>query len=226
MDALAGVKFPACVGCSYTVNNESRNYGPQGSDRRHNFSVQYSYDVPGLGKRLNSKFLGAFVDNWTFSGITQYISGSPYSPSYSFSPSRDLTGSSSESARYDVVGDAKAIPAQPGVNKMDKIYVNFAAFAIPAGAGASIGNMGNNVSQGLGWVNWDTSLDKAFHLKSERRVLKIRVEAYNVFNHSEISGFSSSQTFNAANVNTNAQAGKPNGTRPARVMAGNFRFEF
>jgi hypothetical protein len=226
MDALAGVKFPACVGCSYTVNNESRNYGPQGSDRRHNLSVTYSYDVPGLGKRLNSKFLGAFVDNWTFSGITQYISGSPYSPSYSFSPSRDLTGSSSESARYDVVGDAKAIPAQPGVNKMDKIYVNFAAFAIPAGAGASIGNMGNNVSQGLGWVNWDTSLDKAFHLKSERRVLKIRVEAYNVFNHSEISGFSSSQTFNAANVNTNAQAGKPNGTRPARVMAGNFRFEF
>ncbi len=234
VDALAGVGFPACVGCNYTVSNESRNYGPQSYDRRQILSVSYSYEIPNLGKRLNSKFLGAFTDHWTLSGITQFSTGQPYNPGFGFSPSRDLTGSSSEGTRFNVVGSGSAAPTvnalgatiPANVNRMDNTYINFSAYAIPPGAGASIGNLGLNTMYYPGWSNWDASMGKTVPLNGEKRMLRIRFEAYNVFNHPEINGMNTSATFNASNVNINAQWGTVNGTRPARILSGDFRFEF
>jgi len=39
-------------------NNESWNYGRQGFDRRRNLQFNWAYDIPNLGKKLNSKLLG------------------------------------------------------------------------------------------------------------------------------------------------------------------------
>ena len=46
---------------------------PTGND--HVFALSYIYNVPGLGKRLGSKLLGAFLDGWTISGITRFRAG-------------------------------------------------------------------------------------------------------------------------------------------------------
>ena len=40
-------------------NNEAWNYGRQGFDRRQNLQASWSYDFPNMGKKYNSKLLGA-----------------------------------------------------------------------------------------------------------------------------------------------------------------------
>ncbi len=54
-----------------------RNYGKAATDRLHNFVMNYTYNIPGLGKRLGSKPLGWILDNWDISGVTSFISGAP-----------------------------------------------------------------------------------------------------------------------------------------------------
>ncbi len=53
--------------------DDTRNRQPGGL--AHVLAVNYIYDLPNLGKRWGSKLLGAVVDNWTVSGITQIQSG-------------------------------------------------------------------------------------------------------------------------------------------------------
>ena len=61
-------------------NNEAWNYGRQGFDRRQNLQASWSYDFPNMGKKYNSKLLGALVDRWTISGIFSMQSGAPFNP--------------------------------------------------------------------------------------------------------------------------------------------------
>ena len=68
--SFAVTSFDPLVG-----NNYARNWGPQGSDRRHVGALYYAYDLPKLGKRLNSKALGILTDGWNLSGITGVFDG-------------------------------------------------------------------------------------------------------------------------------------------------------
>jgi hypothetical protein len=67
-------------------------------------------------------------------------------------------------------------------------------------------------------------------LGSEKRTLKIQVQAYNVFNHTEISGINSTINFNAStNAVTNLQTlGFVNATptNSSRIMAFTARIQF
>ena len=94
-------------------NNETWNYGRLSIDKRHNFQANYSYEIPNLGKRLNSKILGAVVDHWTLSGIISAQEGPVFSPSFSItSGTPDYTGTPDVGARVNVVGDPFAnVPA-------------------------------------------------------------------------------------------------------------------
>jgi hypothetical protein len=129
---------------------------------------------------------------------------------------------------------------------MNANYVNFAAYQIPnANIGdwplnanltyaqaqadqiAGVGDLSVNGSMfSPGFVNWDAALAKSIPLKSERRIIKIRIEGYNIFNHPEISGINGGETLTNALVNVSTTAGEVNGTRPARIISGDFRFEF
>jgi len=65
--------FSKALGATATnpyFNTHYWSYGPLGQDRSQNFVVNYIYDVPQLGKRINSKLLGVATDNWQISGIT------------------------------------------------------------------------------------------------------------------------------------------------------------
>jgi hypothetical protein len=206
-------------------NNNERNYGPQSTDRRQVGAVNYSYDLPKLGQLLHSKPLGYVTDNWNLSGITGFSSGAPFTPSFSTTNGLDITGSASEGARINVVGNPFAnIPAgTPGLPH-GVMYFNPAAFAEPAIG--TIGNAGVDIMYGPSFINWDMSLGKRIPLGSESRTLQLKVEAFNVFNHVQFTGVNSTFQFNAQGVNTNANIGALTGERGPRVVALELRAQF
>jgi len=61
--------------------------------------------------------------------------------------------------------------------------------------------------------------------KNERRMIRIRVEAYNVFNHTEFSTIGTTMQMKAG-VQTNTTWGQYTGTYAARQMSTTLRIEF
>jgi hypothetical protein len=230
------------------ANNESWNYGRLASDRRHNIQINYNYDIPGLAKALGVRGLGVITDHWALSGITSYQSGGPFNPSCAytsgtasvtggFSGTPDLAGSNATTAiRCNVVGNPMT---GMGTNGNGVVYFNAAAYAMPAlPTGPNNSIVGppalGNVSGGSGSLsnphvtNFDVTLTKTIPLASEKRVLKIQAQAYNVFNHTEISSIGSSiQISPTTNLVTNpATLGYITGAVNARVLAFSARLQF
>ncbi len=222
------------------ANNHDWNYGRLAFDTQHDLQINYNYDIPGLGKKLGIRALGAVTDNWELSGIVSVQSGFPYNPGCSLtSGSKGITGGYTGTpdlgARCEVVGDPKANTPTSGNGK---VFFNPAAYALPAIAtGPNNSIVGPPVlgDQGGGAgaltlprkTNFDVTMTKNIPL-GERRVLRFQAQAYNVFNHTEISGINTGIQLNpVTNQVSNASSlGYANGTLPARVMAFTVRFEF
>jgi hypothetical protein len=204
------------------ANNRAYNYGPIGADRRHLASINYSYNIPDPAK--NNRFLSAITSRWVLSGVTQFQTGGPFTPSFTTSPTVDITGSASIGARIQVVGDGRGAPPVSTINGLPVMF-NTAAFAEPAVG--TLGNAGVNMLYGPGFANFDASLAKRIGVgHTERRGFLLRVEAQNIFNHTEFSGVSTQATFNAAGQQTLNTFGTPTSTRPSRILTGVVRFEF
>jgi len=207
------------------TNNFARNWGPQGSDRRQVGAVNYSYDLPKPGRALHFKPLGIITDDWTLSGITTFSTGAPFTPSFTTTNGLDITGSTNEGARINVVGDPFSnIPPGSAGLPHGKYWFNPAAFAEPAIG--SIGNAGVNIMYGPSFVNWDISLARRIPLWRESRSLQFKVEAFNAFNHPQFTGVTSNYIFNAQGVNTNANIGALSGEKGPRVVALELRAQF
>lgn len=177
------------------LNPREFNYGPTAYDRTHTLVVNYWYDLPKLGKKLDSKALGLFADDWSVSGITSFVTGAPVTPTISWQDGRDVTGST-DGARGQLIGDPyKGIPAG--------MQFNPAAFAAtPKGTygNVSFGNFGPGILRGPGINNWDMTLSKRVLLGSdEKRFLQFKVEAFNAFNHTQYKSYISTISFNASN---------------------------
>lgn len=176
----------------------SRNYGPMSFDRTHIAVINYMYDLPKLGSRINARPAKWVLDNWQVSGITTFSTGAPLTPSYALVDGADLTGSS-ETARINVVGDPWLAPSER------TFYRNFntAAFARPAKG--DFGNGGSGILRGPGFANWDVNATKRFPLFSESRWVQFRAELFNIFNHTQFDGMSTTARFD-----TNGQQVDPN----------------
>ena len=157
-------------------------------------------------------------DNWTISGISQFVSGTPASISLTTVQGLDLQGGG-DGQRVNVVGD-------PNANGSTfNNWFNPAAFALPAGSGS--GNASKTSVRNPGVNNNDLVAAKRFPLKSERRVITFRWEAYNVFNHTQYSTINTTARFDqTTGAQTNSAFGQVTATRAARVMQGVLRFEF
>jgi len=77
-------------------------------------------------------------------------------------------------------------------------------------------------------TNFDMTLSKVIPLGSEKRVLKIQAQAYNVFNHTEISSVGSGAQFGfTTNQLTNGSTlGYITGATNSRILAFTARFQF
>jgi hypothetical protein len=213
-------------------NNDVRNWGPQSSDRRHVLQLSYAYDLPKPGRALNSRALGIVTDGWNISGITSFQTGSPFTPSYSWTDSRPITGSPDEGQRINVVGDPYSnIPAAPNGAPHGVMFFNPAAFAspnpYPVDGVAAIGSAGVNIMYGPGFANWDLTLQRKVNLGSEKRQLEFKIEAFNAFNHTEFQSVTSNFQYDAkTNQNRNANIGILGGERGPRILASEIHLIF
>lgn len=192
----------------------SWNYGPLGdSSRTHSFVANYSYDLPNLGKHFNLRPLGWVTDNWTWGGITSFVTGTPYTPSMSTTDGQDITGSS-EGARPMVVGNVCSGPN------------GFNASALARTPRGSFGNLGVGTCTGPGINNWDMSFGKRFPFKSETRYLQFRAEMFNTFNHTQYSAIDGNVIFNTAGKNTDPTSGFYTAARNPRIIELSLRLAF
>ena len=83
--------------------NRLANYGPASFDRRQLLAINYIYSTPKFF--AGNRFTRAFTDGWQVSGVTQAITGSPFTPGFSVSGAgnQNITGSNTEGARIGVV---------------------------------------------------------------------------------------------------------------------------
>jgi hypothetical protein len=180
-------------------NTRLANYGPAGFDRRHNFSINYIYELPNIARRFgaDNKFTRAAFDGWQISGITRFQSGSPFGVGFNIPNigNQNITGSNTEGGRVKLIGN-------PLDGTSDDPYrrLNPAAFAAPA-----VGSIGLDAPVNYlttpGINNWDLTLQKEFSIKEAVR-LQLRADAFNVFNHTQFSGINSTINFTSLTNST------------------------
>jgi hypothetical protein len=191
------------------------NYGPLTFNRTQTMSINYLYDLPGLGKKLGLRPVSWVLDNWEVSGITTFQTGAPYTSGVSTTNGEDISGST-DGARIKVVSN-------PYNNIPPGLYFNPSAFALPAVS--TFGNAGSNILYGPGANNWDLSMTKRFHI-AESRVLSIRGEAFNAWNHTQFSSIYSTANFQPNGTQIDPTFGMPSAARPARNIQLSARFMF
>lgn len=207
-------------------NARHYNYGPLSYDRSQVFKLNYSYDLPDPGHALGSNGIGrkavsAVAGNWTLSGVTSFVSGAPFTPTFTTTNSEDITGSS-DGPRITVIGD----PSLPKSQQTVSHTFNTTAFAVtPVG---SFGNAAPGILRGPGLNNWDMALKKQIPLGAgERRTIQLRVEAYNVFNHTQFTTVNSAAQFNpTTGAQANANFGAYTAAAPARILSFSARVQF
>ncbi len=156
-------------------------------DRTHAFVSTYVYDLPKLGRLLGDNWLSrGLLNGWQISGITSLISGSPFEPGPGVSGSnanQRITGSWTEPPRFRLKGDPTAGPSG--------LLINPSAFIIPELGSVGLGERTYIRNPGIN--NTDLSVFKNFSLGNpdRNRYIQLRLEAFNVFNHTQFSGINS-----------------------------------
>ena len=209
------------------------NYYPLDYDRRHNVVSQFVWELPKTGKR---GILGAILNDWQTSGVYRWVSGTPYTPTYSIpgiSP-YTLTGTQGlESARLLITCD-------PGSGNSSDPYKQFEVGCFSTPRAGSIGlESGKNYLVGPAQNNLDLSVSKFIRFGGTRR-LELRVDAFNALNHTQFLTVNSTLNvrsyadptptnlaYNASGALVNASGfGTVASTRPSREIQLLARFQF
>jgi Carboxypeptidase regulatory-like domain/TonB-dependent Receptor Plug Domain len=185
------------------------NRGLSDLDTGHRFVGNWVYDLPiGPGKAwLNhGGWVGRVVGGWRTAGIATFQSGQPFTV---LSPI-DTSG-------FFVNGGQRADRTCSGVlsNPSPGEWFNTSCFT--QAAQYTIGDSGRNILRGDGIADFDLSLLKDFKF-SETRLLQLRFESFNAFNHT---------MFNVPNsVIGQATSGKVTSAKPARILQLGAKFYF
>jgi Carboxypeptidase regulatory-like domain/TonB-dependent Receptor Plug Domain len=206
------------------------DYGPLSFDRRQTFAANYIYTLPPILK--GHRYISSIINEWQISGVTRFQTGAPYSVSMSIPGynSQNLTGSYTEGPRIRIVGDPHL-----SVGKSPFYRLNVNAFAAPYVGDPGIGSgQGSNYLTGPGVNSTDLALQKTFTIK--RAHFRMRLDAFNAFNHAQFSGIDSQAQFTTpgSTVLTNPakpglvslQFGAINGVLPPRTVQLTGKFNF
>lgn len=185
------------------------NYASSSFDQRHLLSVSYVYSLPNAARILDwiydkpitnsevsdsvaqpsdpSKWSHAFLDGWEFSGITLFASGTPFSVVNGGSPSGISVVDNAGVANGVGPGSYPDIARgsfEPANNPLSfgPLLGNPAHFVAPRGL--TFGDAGRNSLNNPSRLNFDMALLKHFKI-TEGSNLEFRVEAFNVFNHTQ-----------------------------------------
>jgi hypothetical protein len=211
------------------TNNRLANYGPQDFDRRHNFNVNWVYELPRATKHEG---LGYFLNGWMLSGIYRYQTGAPYNVSFSIPglSGYGVTGT------QQVEGGRIVVLKNPGTGYSSDPYRQFDVTAFTTPGLGSLGlESGRNFLYRAPINSWDISLEKEVRIKEKAR-FELRLDTFNTFNHTQFDTVNS--TLNVASLTnptpTNLASENGNRTgfgavtavRPPRNMQLSARFVF
>jgi hypothetical protein len=193
------------------------NYGLSTYDRTHNLRTNFLYQTPRVW--YNNPISKWALNGWEISGINAFISGAPTGVGFTTTNNADITGTSSQGPRIDVIGN-------PVLPKDQRTFAkNFRTDVFRLPAVGTLGNAGRTLLRGPGVENWDLSLFKNFPIREPFR-LQFRAEAYNAFNHTQFSSFDTTARFDAAGNQVNPTLGQFNATRTPRQIQLAVRFTF
>ena len=150
-------------------------------DRTHTVTLTHNLDIPvGRGRRWNlgnNRIADAVVGGWRLSGVHSFASGLPFTPTVSNAPL--LNDPDFSQVRADLVGDPSV------AHQSASLWFNPAAYTAPQQPFRQ-GTAGRNSLRGPALAETDLSLSKNI-IPSERWKLELRADAFNVFNHVNLS---------------------------------------
>ncbi|MBL8226966.1 MAG: TonB-dependent receptor [Bryobacterales bacterium] len=152
-----------------------RTYGPTPEDRRHNFTVNGSFELPfGRGKRwANSGFASALAGGWNVNLLTAMYTGAPVTPT-----ANATVLNAPGSGNY---ADCFSAPVKIGT---PNLWWDPATFADPNRVDPRtprFGTCGEGVLRAPGIINADAGVFRKIRV-TESIDLQIRGEAFNVSN--------------------------------------------
>jgi hypothetical protein len=193
--------------------NLSSNKASSNFDQRHLLNISYVYKLDSFVNKLrywfsdigyddsapksapmpenSSGWARALEDGWELSGITLFQTGTPFSVinggssnGISVLDNAGVANGTGAASYPDVIGDVnKAAPFGGNNSKsFGPILGNPAAFAAPEGL--TFGDAGRNYMNNPSRLNFDIALLKHFQI-TEGSNLEFRMEAFNVFNHTQ-----------------------------------------
>ena len=199
------------------------NYAPSDFDQTHILTVNYIYDLPALGRKLNNGFVKAIFDNWQLSGTTSYASGKPKNITVSYNGGvTDITGGQNNARANTICDPMRNISGSDPTGTPYVVNVN--CFSRPTRLG-DIGNTPRNSLRMPSIFNSDVALFKNIPF-GETRSLQLRWEVYNVFNHTNFRDIDAGLVFDVNGRQTNTRFGAPIAARTPRVMQAGIRFSF
>jgi hypothetical protein len=184
-------------------------YGPTSFDRRQVLAINYVYSTPKFA--WGNALTRLATDGWQISGVTQAMTGAPFTPGFSVqgAGNANFTGSATEGARIGVVAGC-----DPYTHLDDPFNrLNPACFTAPMPGSLGL-ESGINYLYGPGVINFDMAVQKEFAVK-ERVRFQFRVDAFNVFNHANFTGYNATLNFNSYPQTNGIVTGQPTLTSSA-----------
>jgi hypothetical protein len=161
---------------------------PDGSDDDQPPSAANNFEVDDPGKpSFLPGLLREVFSGWEWSGVTTIQSGTPFSVINQGSGAIGVLDNAgiANGLQYGSYPDLIRGAPMPYIynpGSFGPLLGNPAEFAAPQGL--TLGNAGRNFLNNPGRTNFDMALLKTWHVWNER-VLQFRVEAFNVFNHTQ-----------------------------------------
>lgn len=145
------------------------DYGQPGQGQHQILNASYIWQMPFLKNR--NDFVGKAFGNWTFSGITTFVSGTPNNIGLN-------TGQSG------LAGVPNCVASTSGPQTHAQ-WFNTSAFVAPAFG--SYGNCAYGIVYGPPLQVWNWALYKTFPI-TERVKIQLRFEAFNIWNKTNFQG--------------------------------------
>lgn len=184
--------------------NYRAEYAEARTSRPHIFSASYVYELPFFRKESNAWKRG-FLGGWQFAGITDISSGQPVA--------RVVSGASNVAAIIGQYPDVVSDPNSGRAGTIDPVTglpFIFDPSAFRAPLAGTYGNAPRAFARLFGRNQTNLTLTKNIYFDTEDRFkLQLRVEAFNVFNHTQFTGAGTTLT-------TTSTFGLPTGARLPR----------
>jgi hypothetical protein len=221
------------------------NYGLADYDRTHIFAANYVVNLPG-GK-LENGLLKTVAGGWQISGLTRVQTGTPLDLDESLRtgcsiPNAPCAATTTNNFGTDITGGGdgwRAVrsgnPTLPRGQRTVDRWFDTSVFSPPALAQQvtdmagvqrvlALGNTGRTFARGPAMVNTDLALFK--NIGMGKATAQLRIEAYNVFNHTQFSTVNVSPQWDQSGAQVNPAFGKITATRDPRIVQLAIRMKF